>query len=415
MAPKLSTMRRPASATSPLKQARAAAKKAAAKAAAKAASAPPSPAPAEELPEQGSGSGTPAAPVAKAGCPEKGPVKCEVVSPAKAVPKVAAKPAAKAKAATGQLEAIPKGDAKQMNYRVKALAKAGETDLLNKLQSCKSQMEKRDFFYNVYSLDPRVSGKSVAKTDLEEDKMQVAEKEGWWTAEVIAEWKGIKVGCNDYDKKVEASVPGLPERPRRDKALAQLGVMEYEYTHQDTSRVVSRKRQLELKEKVEDVDQDTFQAARTAMHQGPAQKVISNKSSSSQPNKGGLPKAQEQEVELEVDWVQNYKDQYKKCKGLLAQVATELHSLEVFKGQVGALPDSEEMKAPLQRQVQTMPQDIQGNKQEFLQKQLTWPKEVVDTEAEEKSGQLSSFWNEMNDWLKSFKKDLSKHKKFLDV
>eukprot|EP00438_Fugacium_kawagutii_P026369 Skav206090 [mRNA] locus=scaffold2150:171468:181946:- [translate_table: standard] len=128
------------------------------------------------------------------------------------------------------------------------------------------------------------------KPAAKEDKLQVSEKEGWWTAEVIAEWKGIKVGCKDYEKKVEASVQGL----HRDQALAQLGVKEYEYTHQDTERLVSRNRQLELKEEVEDVDENTFQAARAAMHKGPGNKMITNKASSSQPNKGGLHKAQEE-------------------------------------------------------------------------------------------------------------------------
>lgn len=401
MAPKLSTMKRPG-AQSPLKTARAVAKKAAARKAAEA-PAPPSPVP-EELPGQGT---------VASGCPAEGPVKAEVVSPPKP-PKAKASPSAKTNPA--KMEPIPNKAAKQMNYKLKALAKQGDTELLQKLQACNSQQEKRDFFYNVYSLDARVSAKSVTKTDTEEDKMEVAEKEGWWTAEVIAEWKGIKVGCSDYEKKVQASVQGLPERPHKDKALANLGVKEYEYTHQDTQRVVSKKRHLQLQEEVDDVEHDTFQAARAAMHKGHGSKVITNKASSSQPSKGCLNKAQEVEpVKVEVDWGQNYKDQFKKCKALLTSVATELHTLEVFKGQVGALPDSHDMKAPLERQVSALSTQIQGKKQEFLQKQLTWPKEVPESEAEEKSGQLSTFWHEMNDWLKNFKKELGKHKKFLDA
>ena len=64
--------------------------------------------------------------------------------------------------------------------------------------SCKTQQEKRAFFYNVYVLDPMVSNKTVAKRDVEEDNDIENEEEGWWTAEVIAEWKGIKPGCLTY-------------------------------------------------------------------------------------------------------------------------------------------------------------------------------------------------------------------------
>ena len=47
-----------------------------------------------------------------------------------------------------------------------------------------------------------VSNKKVAKRDLEEDNDIENEEEGWWTAEVIAEWKAIKPGCSNYEAKV---------------------------------------------------------------------------------------------------------------------------------------------------------------------------------------------------------------------
>ena len=409
MAPRHSTLKSQPEGPSPLKKATSAAKavakakaQAAAQAAAKAAKAKAAEVapPAEELPEQGNGEDA----------PEESPgqgsaVKEEMVSPAKPP-----------KASRGNLPSIPKDEAKKMNYKVKALAAKGDTQLLEKLQSCKSQMEKRDFFYNIYMLDPKVSEKKVKKRDVEEDIERVTEKEGWWTAEVIAEWKGIKPGCSNYEAKVQAAVEGLPERKHKDKALAKLGVMEYEYTHIDQDRQVKKAKLLELDEEVADVGQEDFNSMRAALHKGSGQKMISNKASGSQPNKpkAGLNKAQEVDVEVEVDWVQNYKDQYKKCKGLLSSVAAEIHSLEVQKGKVAAMPDTEEMKGPLERQLGALSTELQQKKRDFLQKQLNLPKEVPKDQAEAKSKDLNSFCESMQEYMKQFRKEFAKHKKFVE-
>jgi len=66
------------------------------------------------------------------------------------------------------------------------------------VESIGCQRREARFFYNVYVLEPMVSNKKVAKTDVEEDNGIENEEEGWWTAEVIAEWKGIKPGCLTY-------------------------------------------------------------------------------------------------------------------------------------------------------------------------------------------------------------------------
>ena len=333
-------------------------------------------------------------------------VKVEIVSCQKT-------PRGQAKAQAGNLPAIPQKEAVQMNYKLKALAAKGDTDLAKQFASCKTQQEKRAFFYNVYVLDPKVSSKKVAKRDVEEDNDIENEEEGWWTAEVIAEWKGIKPGCSNYEAKVQAAVEGLNERDHEDKALAKLGVKQYEYTHRSKKKV-KKKRMLELEENVEDVSQEDFSAMRAAMHKGMEQKMISN-SSSSKPTKGGLDKAkaaEEAEVDLEIDWCQNLKDQYKKSKPQIAQVSSELHTVEVYKGKVEAVANSE-MKSAVLKGIEGMAKDLLARKTAFLAEQLKFPKQLDDlAEAEVKSKEIKAWNGKVQEELKKFRKEFAKHKKF---
>ena len=260
-----------------------------------------------------------------------------------------------------------------------------------------------------------VSNKTVAKRDVEEDNDIENEEEGWWTAEVIAEWKGIKPGCSNYEAKVQAAVEGLNERDHEDKALAKLGVKQYEYTHRSKKKEVKKRRVLELEEGVEDVSQEDFSAMRAAMHKGMEQKMISN-SSSSKPTKGGLDRAntaQEVEVDLDIDWCQNLKDQYKKSKSQIAQVSSELHTVEVYKAKIEAMAKSD-MQSAVLKGIEGMAKDLLARKTALLAEQLKFPKQVDDpAEAEVKSKEIKAWNDKVQEELKKFRKDFAKHKKFV--
>jgi len=417
-----STLRKPASACKPAKKSKAMASPAT----------PTRPGGEEGLPGEGTGAqaglpgeGTGAqaglpgeGTVAQAGLP--GSVKVEMVSPqrpsphSKAAPKAAPK-ASGPKPSAPKLPPIPKDQAKKMNYQLKALAQKGHSDLAQQFAACGTQQEKRQFFYNVYCLDPRVSTKKVEKKDVEEAKEIEDEQEGWFTAETIAEWKGIKPGCSNYEAKVKASVEGLPERDHETKSLAKLGVKQYEYTHKSKSTTVTKKRKLAITEGVDDVSQEDFAQMRAAMHKGMEQKMIS--SSSSKPNKGGLNKAQaeaEASLDVDIDWCQNYKDQHKKCKSLVAQVAAEVHTLEVFKGKVESMGDSD-LKGPVLKQLEAMATELEKKKKTFLAQHLKFPQHIDDpAEAENKSPEITNFNTDVADFMKQIKKELQKHKKFLE-
>ena len=260
-----------------------------------------------------------------------------------------------------------------------------------------------------------MSSKKVAKKDVEEAKEIEDEQEGWFTAEIIAEWMGIKPGCANYEEKVKASVEGLPERDHETKSLAKLGVKQYEYTHKTKSTTVTKKRKLAMTEEVDDVSQEDFGQMRAAMHKGMEQKMIS--SSSSKPNKGGLNKAQpetEDSVDVDIDWCQNYKDQLKKCKSLVAQVAAEVHTLEAFKGKVESMGDSD-MKEPVLKQLDAMATELEKKKKTYLAQQLKFPKHTTDpAEAENRSPEITNFNTAVAEYMKQIRKEMQKHKKFLE-
>ena len=87
-------------------------------------------------------------------------------SPAvKAEPKSPAAP--KACAVPKDLPRTPQDEAKKMNQKLKTLKQKGDSSLLEKYNKCHSQAEKRNFYYNVYMLDPSVSAKAVLKKDLD--------------------------------------------------------------------------------------------------------------------------------------------------------------------------------------------------------------------------------------------------------
>ena len=186
-------------------------------------------------------------------------------------------PKAKAKAQpTANLPPIPQKEAKKLAQQLKTWKGQGKTEMADQYANCKTQQEKRSFFYNVYMLDPEVSQKTVQKkaSDSKRDVMTV--KEGWWTKEQIAQDNGLHPMMKDFETLAEACVQGLNWRPHEDENLARLGIFQYEYTMIDKKSKRQREEKLQLNEAVDDVDADEFASMRLALAGGPAQKTITN-------------------------------------------------------------------------------------------------------------------------------------------
>ncbi|CAJ1354170.1 unnamed protein product [Effrenium voratum] len=183
------------------------------------------------------------------------------------------------------------------------------------------------FFYDKYLLDPEVSEKTVLKKDKQERVVTEDNIDDWFTAEQVAKFKGIEPGVDQYKELVAASVKGLPERKHEDENLAALGVAQYHYQATKTKNQTLKRKLLELQA--------------------------------------------EGEVDVEVNWVQVYKDNQKKCKSSLGSMATELHNCDTLLGKIAALPNSSQMKPLLSKQVQAQKKLMEDEKKKFLSE--TWP------------------------------------------
>lgn len=342
------------------------------------------------------------------GSPAKGgTAKAEPISPAK--PKGDAKH-----------PPIPKDAAKRMHSKLKTLAKQGKGDLQKAYQLCKTHDEKRAFFYDKYVLDPDVSEKVVLKKDTEESVVTEDHMDGWFTAEEVAGFKGITAGHPQYAQLVQASVKDLPERDHEDQHLAALGVKQFHYVATKTKSQTLKRKGLELTESVAEVDQEDFTEMRHAMSGQPKRMIGSSSSKGHKAAQAaggpdpGLQKA-EAEVELEVNWHQALKDQHKKCKAALQQVATECHSCEMMLEKIGGLSDSVEMKPLLLKAVTAQKEDLEKKKKQWQAQSLQFPK-VADNEAsaEDLSNNLAQLVEAVTSALKAFRKEISAHKRYLE-
>ena len=161
-------------------------------------------------------------------------------------------------------------------------------------KECKSQEEKRTFFYDVYLLDPAVSEKAVLKKDQQETVVTDDNIDDWFTAEQVAKYKGIEPGV----ELVEAC---LPERKHEDEHLAALGVKQFHYQATKTKTQTLKRKGMELLEQVGDVSQEDFADMRAAMNRFSGQRMIGKSKGSKQGGEDpGLNKADE-EMNLEVD------------------------------------------------------------------------------------------------------------------
>eukprot|EP00435_Cladocopium_sp_Y103_P000433 s3399_g1.t1 len=209
------------------------------------------------------------------------------------------------------------------NYKLKQ-----RPDLAEQYAQCKSQHEKRKFFYDAYCLDPNVSERTVQKVDTERTSQIEDLIDDWFTAEEVAEHKGIKQGTANYEQKCAAAacVKGLPERDHEDSNLAEMGVKQYKYVASKKKRQVVRDQALMLKEEVQEVEQQDFVAMRNALKSGTEQKMITSSKNKGVENPGQevAPESQEAQVKVvEKKLKSSNAIALKQLKALKARMETE--------------------------------------------------------------------------------------------
>ena len=376
MAPAHSSLKRPAAATSPARRVQVK----------------------TEPPSEGK------APDAKTGLPEggKGP---EATAPSTPVAPDAGQSLPARGTGAKPLPKIPQKEAKLMSQRLKALKEKGKPELKEQYSLCKTQQEKRDFFYNVYMLDPEVSSKKVRKQDSDKQKEQVSTMEGWWTKEQIAKDKGILPHMDNYKALTDASVAGLQERPHEDEQLAKLGVMQYEYTFVEKKTKHSREQELQLQEHVDDVGIEDFNAMRLALSGGPKQKTISSKAGKevANPSLPATGNGQSNPEEL-------YKQQYKKAKGALSAVQSECSGIDMVKEVLSQVAGFDDMVKGYQQYCDQAQKKLQKLWKDTMPELVAFPskaEKLAEGDLESKAEELQALAQKILQGHKDIKKQLT--------
>ena len=332
-------------------------------------------------------------------------VKAEPKSPA--APKTSVPPK--------DLPRIPQSEAKKMHQKLKTLKQKGDSTLLEKYQNCGTQAEKRNFYYNIYMLDPSVSAKAVLKKDLDMQGTVTTEQEGWWTQDQICGHKGVLPHNPRYQELAGAAVAGLEERPHEDPELAKLGLKQYKFCVVEHKAKSKKMQGLELKESVTDVDTEDFSAMRLAVSGGPKQVMIGHKKDKETPkDKEGENVNSDHEEEALAE---KYKTAYKKARAALNSVTSELSGLEVVEGKLAGVLGHDKMKVAYKEQLESSMELLKNAKQDALKRFKEFPGKVDSGDgdkAEKVLEKVQELTQECVAELKKVKKATSAIKKWVE-
>lgn len=328
-------------------------------------------------------------------------------------------PKAKATGKAKALPAIPPKEASNMMKHMKRLEKKGDNQLLQQYSTCKSQQDKRAFFfYTVYQLDPRVSKKDVLKEDRDEERRKVEINDDWFTADQIAADKGILPHNPNYVNLLNACTAGLQERPHESPALAKMGVMQYKYAMVKKTTTHLQARALKLEEKVEDVATENFEEMRSALA-GPAPKKLISKKEEREPE---MLKDEAAPEDCELDKAQaEYQLSWRKCKAAMTAITAEISGLEVVLSQLHALPDdgtNGKMKQAYLEQSENNSAALEKTKKNAVAKFSAFPGKgkwdsLSQGDCEAKGNDLVGLTKMVLDAVKDTKKQVAPIKKWL--
>ena len=189
-----------------------------------------------------------------------------------------------------------------------------------------TQAEKRQFYYEVFSLDPLVSQKSVHKEASQKNYSLQRQVEGWMTKWEIGKLEGADPCMPNFQDLCEAACKGLPERDHEVKAWAEKGIKQYQYSkklHKENN--VEDASLVKAEQNVQQLEQDAFQQVEEALKLVP---TIMPVTIGGKPAKalGDKPKPEE----AEDKW-----DMYKKSASLLKKsvnsFCTQVNKLTTLK------------------------------------------------------------------------------------
>eukprot|EP00438_Fugacium_kawagutii_P023956 Skav232718 [mRNA] locus=scaffold4051:112161:115811:- [translate_table: standard] len=187
---------------------------------------------------------------------------------------------------------------KDVHAQLNKLAKAGDTRLRSaweKANQAGGQKAKRDFYYNVFLLDPQVAKKSVHKQSLERLQEKDLVSRSWLTKFQVAKLQGADPQDPQFAMLADLAVQGLEERPHEVPAWAEKGIKQYRCTKEMGQELVKiRESRTTASQEVDQMNNEEFLQAEQALQAVPEtrQVVLGSKRGQPKPEEGN-PKTEE--------------------------------------------------------------------------------------------------------------------------
>ena len=260
--------------------------------------------------------------------------------------------------------------------QVNSLAKKGKPQLKELFNAAKEKgtQGKREFYYNVFLLDPDVAKKEIHKSSQQVTSSKSSLAKGWMTVSQHA----IMLGVDDPDFKqlAEAACEGLPMRDHENKALAKLGLKqvyaEVRLLDEDTDE---RRSTTEACQRLQDEDMtaEQFEHVENALRVAPEAKqfMLGTKGVKSAKTAGALPDKEEEEPEKAED---AYKKYYGRPTGSLTSYGNQIDKTEMqLKSVKNAklLPEHEEQREERIKSLEKAFEAYKKTKNQWMEKNCT--------------------------------------------
>ena len=258
----------------------------------------------------------------------------------------AAKPAKPAKASKSDKQTLPppsKAAWNDLKYQCQTLAKKGKSHLQKAWQEAQSlgHMAKRDFYYNIFLLDPDVAHKQVHKESLQRHTEESTVEKGWMTKWKVGKLEGADPSLPNFESLCDLAVKGLPERSHENEAWAEAGVKQY-YFEKEVSHLekLSHESLTKASQQVggEALNGQDFERVEAHLQvTGPPQRMLLGSASSSA--KGGSKKSLEEAYAEHLEKCKHLEEECNKALGKLESL-TEAFKLENGKNPTAQLEAS---------------------------------------------------------------------------
>eukprot|EP00438_Fugacium_kawagutii_P015173 Skav227598 [mRNA] locus=scaffold1141:276903:278063:- [translate_table: standard] len=166
--------------------------------------------------------------VSKKRKPEKAVEETESEEPAKASSSKPEKAGTEKPEKAKPLEAPTKQQWNDVHYQLKKLRKSGQKpEMVKAFDEAKGGLAKRQWYYQMFLLDPNCSSKEVHKSSLERLTTENTNLKGWVSKWDVGKMQGADPQLPNFEELCDAACEGLKTRPHEVKQWADRGIRQY--------------------------------------------------------------------------------------------------------------------------------------------------------------------------------------------